>query len=118
MSPNPLDSNTSRPAPRANTGSAVRNLLSDASARLLQIERRLDPFFRPAFDALFRDLIAKVLTALINSQRPNEGLQLAEERPIRDEEAYLESIISSFNQQMRLLWKPGGFERGGNTKTH
>ncbi len=33
-------------------------------------------------------------------------------RPIVD------SIIASFEQQMRLLWKPGGFERGGNTKTH
>jgi hypothetical protein len=35
-----------------------------------------------------------------------------------DEEAYLESIIASFRTQMQLLWKPGGFERGGNTKTH
>ena len=35
-----------------------------------------------------------------------------------DEEAFLDSIIASFEQQMRLLWKPGGFERGGNTKTH
>ena len=30
----------------------------------------------------------------------------------------LDSIIASFDKQMRLLWKPGGFERGGNTKTH
>ena len=30
----------------------------------------------------------------------------------------LDSIIASFEKQMRLLWKPGGFERGGNTKTH
>ena len=35
-----------------------------------------------------------------------------------DEEAYLDSIIASFEKQMRELWKPGGFERGGNTKTH
>src|SRR4051812_17696325 len=51
-------------------------------------------------------------------QRPNEGLRIAEERPIADEEALLASIVSSFEQQMRGLWKPGGFERGGNTKTH
>src|SRR5207244_9966990 len=31
---------------------------------------------------------------------------------------YLESIIASFRTQMHNLWKPGGFERGGNTKTH
>jgi hypothetical protein len=35
-----------------------------------------------------------------------------------DEEEYLDSIISSFTTQMHLLWKPGAFERGGNTKTH
>jgi hypothetical protein len=33
------------------------------------------------------------------------------------EEEFLDSIISSFEKQMRGLWKPGGFERGGNTKT-
>ena len=35
-----------------------------------------------------------------------------------NEEAYLDSIINSFVAQMRGLWKPGQFERGGNTKTH
>jgi len=50
--------------------------------------------------------------------RHNEGLKLAEERELPDEEALVNSIIDSFQKQMRLLWKPGGFERGGNTKTH
>lgn len=113
-----LNSNTSRPAPRANTGSAFLDWLSDASTFLVHLERRFDPFVRPAFDAVLRDPIARLTTALINRKRPNEGWKIAEERPIPDEEAYLESIISSFDQQMRLLWKPGGFERGGNTKTH
>jgi len=104
--------------PRANTGSAFLDWLADASTFLVHVERRFDPFVRPAFDALLRDPIARLTTALINWKRPNEGLKIAEERPIPDEEAYLESIISSFDKQMRLLWKPGGFERGGNTKTH
>lgn len=34
------------------------------------------------------------------------------------EEEFLDSIIASFHTQMRDLWKPGKFERGGNTKTH
>ena len=84
----------------------------------MQLERRFDPFVRPAFDAVLRDPIARLTTALINRKRPNEGLTIAEERPIPDEEAWLDSIIASFEKQMRLLWKPGGFERGGNTKTH
>jgi hypothetical protein len=112
------DSNTSRPVPPANTGSTLLNAVSDASTRLLQLERRFDPWFRPLFDAVLRDPIARVTTALINSQRRDEGLKLAEERLIPDEEAHLASIIDSFTKQMRLLWKPGGFERGGNTKTH
>jgi hypothetical protein len=112
------NSNASRPQPRANTGSVFLDSLSDAFTFLLQMERRFDPFVRPAFDAVLRDPIANLTTALINLQRPNEGLRIAEEKSLPDEEAYLDSIISTFEKQMRGLWKPGGFERGGNTKTH
>jgi hypothetical protein len=113
-----MSSNTSRPAPRANTGSAFLDRLNDVLTFLLHLERRFDPFVRPAFDVVLRDPIARLTTALINRSRKDEGLRLAEERPMPDEAAYLDSIISSFEKQMRGLWKPGGFERGGNTKTH
>ncbi len=112
-----FNSNVSRPMPPANTGSALLNWISDTFTFLLHVERRFDPWIRPAFDALFRDPIASWITALINMRRSNEGLQIAEEKLFPDEEKYLDSIISSFEQQMRDLWKPGGFERGGNTKT-
>ena len=92
--------------------------MADASTALVHLERRFDPFFRPAFDALLRDPIAKLVTALINSKRPNEGLRIAEEKPQPDEEAHLDSIIQSFQAQLRGLWQPGRYERGGNTKTH
>ena len=111
------NSNASRPQPRANTGSALLNWLSDTSGWLLRMERRVDHWLRPPFDALLRDPVARLTTALINLQRPNEGLKLAEEKPLPDEEAYLDSIISTFEKQMKGLWKPGGMERGGNTKT-
>ncbi len=113
-----MNSNVSRHQPRANTGSVFLDRLNDALIFLLHLQRRFDPFVRPAFDALLRDPIARFTTALINLQRKNEGMQLAEERTIPGEEEFLDSIISSFQAQMRLLWKPGGFERGGNTKTH
>jgi hypothetical protein len=112
------NSNASRPQPRANTGSAFLNWLSDSFTFLLHVERRFDPLVRPTFDAVLRDPIASFVTALINLQRPNEGLKIAEEKLFPDEAAFLDSIISSFEKQMRGLWKPGGFERGGNTKTH
>ena len=92
--------------------------LNDLFTFLLLFERRFDPFFRPTFDATLRDPMAKFTTALINMKRRNERLRLAEEKPMPDEEKYLDSIVSSFTNQMNLLWKPGAFERGGNTKTH
>jgi hypothetical protein len=113
-----MNSNASRSAPRADTGSSFLNWVSDASSALLQVEHRFDPFVRPAFDAVLRDPIARFATALINRKRTDEGLGIAEEKLLPDEEAYLDAIISTFEKQMRLLWKPGGFERGGNTKTH
>jgi len=114
----PVNSNVSRPQPKANTGSPFLNLVSNTLTKLVHLESRFDPFIRPAFDALLRDRIASLVTALINRHRPNDGLKIAEEKPLPDEEAYIDSIIASFQAQMRGLWKPGGFQRGGNTKTH
>ena len=118
MRRNVLGSMTSRPVPPSNTGSVLLNWISDTSLRLLQLQRRVDPWMRPAFDAVLRDPIARLTTALINRQRKDEGLKIAEERIQPDEEASLQSIIDTFKAQMSGLWKPGGFERGGNTKTH
>src|ERR1035438_5771684 len=112
------ESNPDRPLPKANTGSAVLNWLNTSTIALMHLERRFDPFFRPAFDAVLRDPIARLVTAWINSRRPNDGLKIAQERLLPDEESFLDSIIASFQEQMRLLWTPGKFERGGNTKTH
>ncbi len=113
-----MSANIDRPIPKANTGSVFWNLLANASTSLVHFERRFDPFYRPLFDWALRDPVASVVTWLINSNRRNDGLKIAEERALPDEEAYLDSIITSFQNQMRLLWKPGQFERGGNTKTH
>jgi hypothetical protein len=110
--------NPDRPVPKANTGSRFLNWLADTSTALVHLERRFDPLFRPAFDAVLRDPLASLLTALINWSRPKEGLKIAEEKLLPGEEGYVDSIIASFDQQMRGLWKPGQFERGGNTKTH
>ena len=112
-----MNSNVSRPVPPASTDSTLLNWISDASLRLIQLERRIDPWLRPAFDAVLREPLARLVTHLINRGRRDDRLALAEERSIPDEEAWLESIIASFTEQMRLLWKPGGYERGGNTKT-
>lgn len=104
--------------PPAGTGSPVLDWLEGVFTMLLHWERRFDPFFRPAFDALLRDPLTALTTRLINLRRRDEGYRLGEERIQPGEAAHLQDIIDTFNAQLRELWEPGYFERGGNTKTH
>jgi len=92
----------------------IHNILIE----MLHIERRLEPLFRPQWNRLFREPIANVIQYFINQQRRNEGLQLAEEKVDSDEKESLDKIIDLMADQMRGHFKPGAYERGGNTKTH
>ena len=85
---------------------------------VLHVERRLEPFFRRGLNRALREPVARLVQYLINRRRRDEGLKLAEERIDPDEEANLDSIIASFAGYMRRTYRPGSFERGGNTKTH
>lgn len=85
---------------------------------MLHIERRLEPWFRPQLNRLLREPNARLIQFLINLRRRNEGLGLAEERIDPDEERSLDEIIDLMADQMRGHFRPGGYERGGNTKTH
>jgi hypothetical protein len=89
-----------------------------AVIELMKLERRIDPFFRPALDALLREPLAALAQLLINVRRRNEGLGLAEERLLPGEEAFLDCIIRDMAAYMRAHYKPGEFQRAGNTKTH
>ncbi len=86
--------------------------------QLMYLERRFEPWFRPQWNYLFREPSAKFIQFLINLRRKNEGLPLAEEKIDADEEQNLNEIIDLMADQMRGRFKPGGYERGGNTKTH
>ena len=118
MGPSPSRiQNPDRPIPAPNTGSAFLNAVAALSTFLVHVERRFDPWFRPAFDAVLRDPTARLVTSWMNRGRVDEGLKIAEEKLLPNEEAYVDSIIQSFQAQMKSLWKAGLFERGGNTKT-
>jgi hypothetical protein len=104
--------------PPADTGVGVLNAIGNLSLRLLQAQRRIDPFVRPAFNRLLRDRLTRFFNGLINRGRRDEGYSLAEERPQPNEDAHLQSIVNAFSAQMRDLWEPGDVPRGGNTKTH
>lgn len=86
--------------------------------RILEVERRLEPFFRPQLNYLLREPSAALLQYLINFRRENQHLGLAEEKIFDWEQERLDDIIRLMGEQMRGRFKPGQFERGGNTKTH
>jgi len=96
----------------------VLKRIHDVLLGLLRIERRLEPWFRPQLNTLFREPSARLIQYFINRKRKDEGLQLAEETIAPDEEKSLDAIIDLMTDQMRGRFKPGGYERGGNTKTH
>lgn len=104
--------------PPADTGNIVLDRINDAANELIHWERRVDPFFRPWVDALLRERITRLLTNAINARRRDEGYALAEERLLPDEDAIIDKIIATFSAQMRRLWNPRYYQRGGNTKTH
>jgi hypothetical protein len=84
----------------------------------LRLERRFEPFFRPFLNRLFREPVAALVQWIMNRRRVDEGFALAEERAFPDEEAALDSIVESFASYMRQNYRPGTYQRGGNTKTH
>jgi hypothetical protein len=92
--------------------------LHNALLRLSRLERRFDPFFRPFVDALFREPIARITQAVIKAHRKRDGIGIAEERELPGEEECIASIIDDMGAYMREHYKPGGFQRAGNTKTH
>ncbi len=97
---------------------AIKQFVHERFLSVLHFERRFDPFFRPAWDAIFREPSAAILQWLINLPRRNDGLQLAEERELDGESELLDSIVIDMGTYMRTHWKPGNYQRAGNTKTH
>ncbi len=92
--------------------------LHDFLVGAMHVERRIDPFFRPAVDALTREPLTRVVQALIRARLPDDGLGLAEERPIEGEAALVAEIIASMSRYLHEHYAPGHAERAGNTKTH
>jgi hypothetical protein len=83
------------------------------------LERRVDPYFRPAFDALFRGWLQAVVQALINARRRDPVLALAAERTVPGEAEAVGAVIEQMSRFLRREYPvPGTAQRGGNTKTY
>jgi hypothetical protein len=85
---------------------------------MTHLERRFEPNFRPRLNAVLREPSAWLIQALINRQRRDEGLELAQEKPLPGEDASLDAIIENMAAYMRRHYKPREYQRAGNTKTH
>lgn len=92
--------------------------LHDFLVGAMHVERRVDPFFRPFVDAVTREPLTRLVQALIRARLPDDGLALAQEKPIAGEEALVADIIANMSQYLRTHYTAGTAQRGGNTKTH
>lgn len=103
--------------PHGRFSAFVLRPLSDLFLWAWQIERRTEFLYRPAFDRWLRPLLFDLAQALQNARRADEGLALAEERLLPDEEELIQDIIDQLSRFTRENWLPGGVQRFGNTKT-
>lgn len=86
---------------------------------VLYAMRRFERFgFRQAFNFVLREPVACLVQHIMNCRRRDEGFRIAEERLLPNEDAANDSIIETFATYMRRAYRPGEYERGGNTKTH
>jgi hypothetical protein len=97
----------------------IAQRINDTLVRLMYLERRIDPYVRPAFDRLFRKPLASVAQAGIIAHRRDPVLGLAEERALPDEERITRAIVKAMSQFTRQTYDDSPpAERAGNTKTY
>ena len=91
--------------------------LSDLVLWLWRLERRIEFLYRPHFDRWLRPPLFRLAQRAQNARRPDEHLQLAEEKLLDDEEELTQQIIDEISKFTRENWLPGAAQRFGNTKT-
>jgi hypothetical protein len=91
--------------------------LTDLVLWLWRLERRVEFLYRPHFDRWLRPGLFSTAQWLQNRRRTDEGLTIAEERELEDEEELTQQIIDEIKAFTRENWLPGSAQRFGNTKT-
>jgi hypothetical protein len=91
--------------------------LSDLFLWLWRLERRLEFLYRPQFDRWLRPPLFDLAQSWQNRRRVDEGLEIAQESPLPDEERLTQDVIDEITAFTRENWLPGSAQRFGNTKT-
>src|SRR5688500_8364073 len=97
---------------------SLLTLLHDGLFGLLKIERRFDPFLRPAFLVVFRDPLTRLVHGIIRCPSNAEDVLLAPVQFWQGVVACLESIIHYMRAYLNEHYTVGKFERAGYTITH
>ncbi len=93
--------------------------LNAALLRGLWLERRIDPYFRPAFDRLFQKPLSALVQKAINARRRDLPLAPGEERLLPNEEEITNQIVETMTTFLHRQYEGAGPAlRAGNTKTY
>jgi hypothetical protein len=92
--------------------------ISDLAIWGWRLERRTEFLWRDQFDRYLVPPLFAIAQAMLVARRVDEGLTLAEERELPDEERFTQEIIDEITAFMKGNWLPGGMQRFGQTKTY
>jgi hypothetical protein len=93
--------------------------INDFLVTLLNLERRIDPYFRPAFDRAFQRPLARLVQKLIVARRCRSTPPLGAETPLPGENEMTAGIVDAMSTFTRRTYEQAlPAERAGNTKTY
>ena len=93
-------------------------IVNDVLVRLFWMERRIDPYVRPAVDLLVRPPVQALVQWVVRHRLPDDGLALAAERVLPDEERITDEIVERMTRFLQHTYPHHEHvERAGNTKT-
>ena len=96
----------------------LKRRISDLIVAAVNLERRVDPYFRDPFDRVFQKPISAVVQAFINRRRPDQRLGIAEEQLLPGAEEITSAIIRQMALFLQKTYRDRYVERAGNTKTY
>ena len=91
--------------------------ISELSIWGWRLERRTEFLWRNQFDRFLLPPLFGAAQAILNATRPDQGLALAEEQELPEEQRWTQEIIDQLAAFMKENWLPGAVQRFGNTKT-
>jgi hypothetical protein len=92
--------------------------LNDLIVRLLAFQRRFDPYFRDAFNAVAQRPLVTMTQFLLRLTHRNRETRLCEEMAIPDEAVIIQQIADQMARFTEREYRGRIAERAGNTKTY